>query len=69
MAGLKKGLDKFDLGTPMIASLFGGTADYGEAADEQEEDAKQMEALNRVGRPTRRQTRQPRDARKSNAMT
>jgi hypothetical protein len=33
MAKLKKSLDKYDLGTPMIAGLLGGTADYGEGAD------------------------------------
>lgn len=61
MAGLKKSLDKFDLGTPMLAGLLGGTADYGEAADEQEDQVeareKVAEAASYKKRPVRKQSR------------
>lgn len=68
MSSMKKGLDKWDLGTPMIAGLLGGTADYGEGAELQEEEAKKMEALNSIGRPGRKQSTK-RTARQSTVMT
>lgn len=50
MASLKKGLDKFDIVTPMIAGMGGGTADYGESADEQSRHLKEKARVTAAGR-------------------
>jgi hypothetical protein len=65
MGALKKGLDKFDIVTPMIAKMFGGTADYGEQADEDEDNAEAIASTN-VGRMTKPRVK-PRP--KSNMLT
>ena len=52
MGKMKKGLDKFDLFTPMLAGMFGGTADYGESAKQNEDDVAEAESLQ--VKPTRR---------------
>ena len=51
MSGIKQALDKFDLGTPMIAGMLGGTADHGEAAKEDERARKQQAKLSGVAAP------------------
>ncbi len=55
MGSLKKGLDKWDVVTPLLAGMLGGTADYGEGADQAEEDAKEANLLQIT--PTRRKPR------------
>jgi hypothetical protein len=46
MGALKKGLDKFDLGTPLVAKAFGGTADYGESAKARKRKTKAISEAN-----------------------
>lgn len=62
MGKMMKGLDKYDLGTPLVASLFGGTADYGESAKQNKKDVEEAESLDLT--PTRRKPRP-----KSNMLT
>lgn len=61
MASLKKSLDKFDLGTPMIAGMLGGTADHGEGADAEQDEldeiARTEEAANIRKAASRKKTR------------
>lgn len=69
MGSIKKRLDKFDLGTPLIADILGGTADYGEGAEEEEKDLKAAQARDVLSTTRAHQGTKRRSARKSNMLT